>query len=192
MSDPDEGGCHHGKWSQAGVPHRGWSCVDIYDDGEDGEELHRVCEMCETQLIRYVHVMQHPDWEGKLEVGCVCAGNMEEDYEGAKRREVDFKNWSARRRNWLGRRWRLSEKGNDFLNTGGFNVVVYQRGDGWAARVKHGDRCRVSQLPYKTADEAKLAAFDEMTEMQSGAAKEPDAMKAELDRLQDIIKEMTE
>jgi len=40
-----------GKWSQAGVPHRGWTCVDIDDLGEPSA----TCEMCETQEIRYVH-----------------------------------------------------------------------------------------------------------------------------------------
>jgi len=30
---------------------------------------------------------------------------------------------------------------------------------------RRGGRSRVSQLPYKTAEEAKLAAFDEMMEM---------------------------
>lgn len=40
-----------GKWSAAGVPHRGWHCVDIEDLGEPQAE----CEMCESQTIRYVH-----------------------------------------------------------------------------------------------------------------------------------------
>lgn len=32
-----------------------------------------------------------------LAVGCVCAGRMEGDVEGAKRREAEFKNRQARR-----------------------------------------------------------------------------------------------
>jgi hypothetical protein len=40
-----------GKWSQAGVPHRGWSCVGVEDLGAP----EATCEMCETQKIRYVH-----------------------------------------------------------------------------------------------------------------------------------------
>ena len=39
-----------GKWSQAGVPHKGWIWVDIEDLGEPSA----TCEMCETQEIRYV------------------------------------------------------------------------------------------------------------------------------------------
>src|SRR4051794_39614902 len=71
-----------GKWSQPGVPHRGWSCVDIEDLG--APDL--VCEMCERQEIRSVHHMEHPDYPGSLRCGCICAGHMEEDLTGAQRR----------------------------------------------------------------------------------------------------------
>jgi hypothetical protein len=74
-------------WSRPGVPHRGWTCVDVEDLGEPDE----VCEMCQTAEIRYVHIMQHPDWEGELRVGCVCAGRMEEDYKRAEAREAELK-----------------------------------------------------------------------------------------------------
>jgi hypothetical protein len=159
--------CHHGKWSQTGVPHRGWSCIDIYDDGEDGEELHRVCEMCETQLIRYVHVMQHPDWEGKLEVGCVCAGNMEEDYEGARKREAVFKSRGKGRAGWLNRKWRQSRAGNPYINANGFNVVVFRWGEAWSARIERRTSGRQWSLqhPYETAEAAALAAYDAMMDM---------------------------
>lgn len=37
-----------GKWVQAGVPHKGWSCVDI----EELEEQEHLCEMCEARRAR--------------------------------------------------------------------------------------------------------------------------------------------
>jgi hypothetical protein len=84
-----EGEAHggFGKWSQPGVPHKGWVCAEI-DDVEDTME---VCEMCETAEVRYVHVMTNPRWEGELRVGCVCAGRMEDDAAAAERREAEFK-----------------------------------------------------------------------------------------------------
>ena len=45
-----------GKWAQPGVPHKGWTRVDIEDLGEPSE----VCAMREIQEIRYVHHMQPP------------------------------------------------------------------------------------------------------------------------------------
>lgn len=34
-----------GEWAQCGVPHKGWTCVDIEDLGEPSA----VCEMCERR-----------------------------------------------------------------------------------------------------------------------------------------------
>ena len=47
-----------GKWSQQGVPKKGWTCIGFEELGK----LSTQCEMCEIQDIRYVHQMQHPDY----------------------------------------------------------------------------------------------------------------------------------
>lgn len=151
-----------GKWAQPGVPHRGWTCIDI----EDLEEPAHTCEMCEVVTVRYVHTMTHPDY-GTLDVGCVCAGNMEQDIVGAQRREAKLKLTMARRKRWLDRTWRVSANGNDFLNADGFNVVVYPQADHWGARVEHratGKR-RISRLRYDSEEAAKLAALAVMLDM---------------------------
>ena len=85
-----------GKWAEPGVPHRGWTCVNIEDLGEPAA----ICEMCEVMCIRYVHTMEHPDHE-PLRVGCVCAGNMEQDLVGARQRETEFRKRQSRRSRWL-------------------------------------------------------------------------------------------
>jgi hypothetical protein len=72
-----------GKWSQRGVPHRGWTCIAMEDQGDDW----KLCEMCEHVDVRFIHVMTHPDFDGDLRVGCICAGNMEQDVAGAELRE---------------------------------------------------------------------------------------------------------
>ena len=72
-----------GKWSQPGVPHKSWRCVDV----DDREEAVHICQMCESQAVRFVHYMAHDDHPEVLEVGCVCAGHMARDLEGARRRE---------------------------------------------------------------------------------------------------------
>ena len=151
-----------GKWAQPGVPHRGWECVDIEDLGD----VEAICEMCEAVHIRFVHTMEHPDQEA-LRVGCVCAGNMEQDLVGARRRESEFRKRQSRRSRWLTRSWRTSRAGNDYLNTDGFNVVVFRKGGGWSTRVEEcdGERAVFSQRPYATVEQAKLAAVDAMLEM---------------------------
>jgi hypothetical protein len=152
-----------GKWAQPGVPHKGWECIGI----EDNEEQSFLCEMCEVMLVRYIHSMEHPDYPEVLRVGCICAGNMEQDLVGARRREAEFKKRGARRKNWLKRYWPTSAKGNSYINTDGFNIVIFPQRRGLGVRVKQVESGRqmMSRRPYETADAAKLAAFDAMLDM---------------------------
>jgi hypothetical protein len=145
-----------GKWSQEGVPHKGWQCCDIYDLEDD----HMICEMCETVEIRYVHVMSHEQYEGPLKVGCICAGNMEGSLSRAKKREQRLNNESTRRLKWVLRKWRTSARGNSFINVKGTNVVVYRQAGGWGGRLEN--ETHVAYLPrsFETEQEAKRATFD--------------------------------
>ena len=80
-----------------------------------------------------------------------CA--REDDLEGARQREPQFKNGRTRRSRWLSREWRTSAAGNDFLHTqDGFNVVVYRRGDdlgraGRASRIRRPQNADTSTTP---------------------------------------------
>ncbi len=151
----------HGKWSEAGVPKKGWSCTSVEDLGAPDE----ICEMCGTQEIRYVHYMQHPDYAAILGCGCVCAEKMEDDYVRPREREKALKRASGRRKRWLSRRWQVSERGNPYLNTDGFNITVFRKPDGsWGGKLE--DRASgdfiLSRRRYESSDHAKLAAFDAM------------------------------
>jgi len=152
-----------GKWSKSGVPHRGWQCVDIEDLGEPGLE----CEMCESQIIRYVHHMEHPNYQKVLQVGCICAGHMEGDLVAAQTREASMRSRTSKRKRWLSRKWRISAKGNPWIRADGYRVTVYPRGDGWAATISSEDDSFVqhSRRNYSTIDRAKLAAFDQITRL---------------------------
>lgn len=157
-----------GLWNQPGVPHRGWAFLYM-DDLDDA--IH-VCEMCRAARVRYVHYMRHPEHPKPLAVGCVCAGHMEQDYEGAREREKEFISRMQRRAKWLTRRWRESGKHNEFLNAYGFNVVVFPKSAGWAYRFQKRDDYETppphfSPRLYPTRDEAKLAAFDALEEMRA-------------------------
>jgi hypothetical protein len=127
-------------------------------DVEDLEQDRVTCEMCESAEVRYVHTMMHPDY-GRLRVGCVCAGNMEDDYAGAVAREAMVKG----KRSWLDRKWRVSGKGNPFLNTrDGFNVVVWQlRSGGWMGRVvnRYSEKELGVVGEYGSCEFAKLACL---------------------------------
>jgi hypothetical protein len=81
--------------------------------------------MCETQEIRFVHHIMHPDYLDMLGVGCVCAEHMEQDQQGPRRRERELRNAAQRRRNCLKRKLRTSAAGNNYLNTDCFNITIY-------------------------------------------------------------------
>ena len=154
-----------GRWSEAGVPHRGWECSDV----EILDAPEHICEMCDVALVRYVHVMRHADYPEALRVGCQCAAKMEEDYSAAraKAREQRAKSLHRRRSGWLTRRgWQRSQKGNSFINADGFNVTVYPYEGGWRGRVIHrASEYRRNAPTMPTKDAAKLAAFDLMVDL---------------------------
>ena len=151
-----------GKWSQQGVPHKGWQCYELEDLGD----LIEKCEMCETQSIRYVHHMKHPDYGDVLRVGCVCAGHMEEDYEGAQKRERQAKSIAHRQTKWMKAQWKTSQSGNSYINRNGFNVVLYRRSGSWEYKIEErlGERLW-RKSGYTTEDDAKLAAFKRYVEL---------------------------
>ena len=112
--------------------------------------------------------MQHPQYPEVLACGCVCAGHMEGDYEGARQREKGMRNASSRKQRWLTRDWRTSRSGNPFLNADGYNIVVYPSGgEGWGFRVKNRatEQGVMSRRPVNTMDAAKLRAFAAMVWM---------------------------
>jgi len=150
-----------GKWSTAGLPHKGWACVQIIDLSEPSQE----CEMCETSMVRYVHRMKHPNYSETLDVGCVCAGHMEGDLAASQARESSMKSRAGKRQRWLSRSWKMSLTGNCYIVADGYRVTVYSNGTLWAVTVAavSGKFVMHSKKSYKTMDEVKLAAFDFIT-----------------------------
>lgn len=140
-----------GKWSQPGLPHKGWVCVHVEDLGYPSS----TCEMCETQEIRYVHYMQHPNYPGQLGCGCVCAGRMEEDSTQAEKREKTLQNAGARRKRWLTRARRVSAKGNPFFNSDGYNIAITNFGNGWKFRVVNREPTRRSSPAGRTRQQTR-------------------------------------
>ena len=141
-------------WKREDVPKTGWFCTNVVDLGAPVG----VCEMCGYQIIRYAHHMQHPRYRD-LFVGCVCAGKMEGNIAGAKKREADFKNRQTRRANFLKRPWKQSKKGNEYLKIDEHIVVLYHNtnaGNIWKYSIDN-EFCKNI---YATREKAVAAVFD--------------------------------
>src|SRR5208282_3408021 len=157
-----DGHTNRGKWSQPGVPHKGWICVGL----EDLEEPSELCGMCESVQIRYVRYMEHPDYSETLGVGCICAEHMEQDYVGPRLREQNLRSKSQRRKTWRKRNWHVSAKGNLYLNMEGFNLAVFEISDAghqrWGLKVTHREsgRTQFGKRRYASEEAAKHAALD--------------------------------
>lgn len=171
--------CLHGKWSQAGVPHRGWICQGVEDNGP-GSDF--VCEMCETQEIRFVHAMAHPEYAGgqPLQCGCICAGHMEGDYVAAREREGQARLRAARRERWPYRMgWRRSAKGNAYLRHEGLLIVTYPlfgRRDQFGFLIRDQVRDREllrSRKPLPSEHDARQRTFDAVQWVRDRQAKPP-------------------
>jgi len=146
----------YGKWAQAGVPKKGWTCTgETVLPGRD-----ETCQMCERERIRFVHHMSHPNY-GQLDCGCDCAARMEEDYTAATRRDKNMKASVRRRKSWPTlKAWRLSKNGNPIIEVDGYRVTIFRSGP-WTGIVSNattGLKHRLMQYP--SIDDAKLAAFD--------------------------------
>jgi hypothetical protein len=156
------GHTNRGKWSQPGVPHKGWICVGDEDLGEPSE----FCGMCESVEIRFVHFMEHPDYADILGVGCICSEHMAEDYVGPRLREAKLLSRVRRRKTWVKRPWKTSAMGNSYLNTEGFNLAVFKRldptGEHWALKVTHREsgQSQFGKRRYFSEEAAKSAALD--------------------------------
>ncbi len=159
-------------WDQEGIPHKGWICVGMIDLGEDAEdidvetrraELYEVCEMCNQEGIRYVHLMEHKEYQGQLRVGCDCAAKMEEDYEKPRERENNLKNRHKRKMNFLKQEWRPNAKGNWVLKYKGKHITIMKSKYNQSEYVVAYNKEYISQYQGKkirSLETAKIAAFD--------------------------------
>ena len=172
MTDEKENGYvqkRFGKWSQEGIPHSEWECVEIEDLGSPS----KICEMCEAQEIRYVHYMKHPSYPDTLAVGCVCSGNMGNDFKAARSRDTKMQKRAGKKNRWLTRKWKLSAKGNEYIIADGYVITVFKKAgtELWRASVTPRDAPKEENLTkfinrnFPTPGQAKLAAFDLVTEL---------------------------
>ncbi len=154
-----------GKWSDPGIPHKGWTCVDIEDLGDPSA----ICEMCEHQEIRYVHYMQHPDYNSELACGCDCAARMEENYAAAESREKKMKNRSGRKKAWPNlKSWYRSKTGNLTILKDGYRVTVFKKSSGFSEVVSNDFKKfeRFARRIYPTEIAAQLASFEVLASQQ--------------------------
>lgn len=148
-------------WKRQGVPHKGWTLERVYDVRENGqseeETTYEICMMCGHEKIRYVHVVTHHDHSNKLLVGCQCAERLTEDYINPQRIEKELRNKYSRLIRFIKRPWKISDKGNEYLNIGDHHILIREDKQSHIFTVKIDDIW--GQKQFKTSEQAKTAAF---------------------------------
>jgi hypothetical protein len=150
-----------GRNREAGFPHKGWKWVGARDsrdnDGLSYEE-YPCCEFCDKTQIRYVHILEHPNFPDSVEVGCECAEQLTEDYSNPQSHEKDLRNRASRRTKFPDRKgWKVSEKGNPYINYEEHHIIVIQSPKGDCILRIDG---KLGKIKYKSVKEAQLKAFD--------------------------------
>lgn len=149
-------------WKQEGIPHRGWTLVNVIDIREDGqsewETDYKSCMMCGNEKIRYVHILQHPELDEEFEVGCNCAEKMTDDYVNPKLREKILRNRALRKTNWFSKKWKRSSKGSFYLNIEERTLIIFR--DKKTNEFKLLLNRVFGKKAFRTLDDAKAAAFE--------------------------------
>jgi hypothetical protein len=139
-------------WQAAGVPRKGWWLIDV----ADLEEPIGVCQFCGKTDIRYLHTIQHDDYPGDVEVGCVCCEHLTNDYVRPRQREHELRLRVKRRLTFeTSDRWKRTLKGNLTISWKGIRITVFARENGFKFVV--GNTFSSQTYPAELA--AKRAAF---------------------------------
>lgn len=149
-------------WKQTDIPHKGWTLIDVIDVREDNqsedETEYESCMMCGNERIRYVHIVEHPQYEETLRVGCVCAEKMTSDYLNPRKLEQKLRNKAARRTNWKKKEWKFSIKGNRYLKIEGHFITIFR--DKITNKYKVSIDSTFGKKQFDTLEDAKTAAFN--------------------------------
>jgi hypothetical protein len=149
-------------WRQEGVPHKGWSLVDVIDIREEGQSEwdtpYETCMMCGNEKIRYVHVVYNREIREEFRVGCVCAERMTNDYVNPRQREKKLRNKTNRRNNWVKKNWRITRNGNFSLSFEGHPLLIFQDRKTLKYKVKIGETW--GHKLFDTLEQAKIATFN--------------------------------
>ena len=164
-----------GKWGEAGVPHKGWSCIGDYDTFEElGEDEFVTCGMCESAQVRFVHIMRNERYPDDLLCGCICAGHMAEDLATAEMRDKAMRSVAGRRDHFPERKgWKVSLNGTPHITVLGYHLLVVHKRDGRFAvgATPPGSTERVWGIRrYQTIEHAQKGCFDAMRFLQEQAA----------------------
>ena len=150
-----------GLWTRPGLPTFGWTCVAV----EPAPKSQNVCMACNKAFDGPSHLLQHQSYSGRVRVDPTCSSNMQRSAAAAHASPASvITDRAAKRGRWLDRAWKRNAEGQSVLTSRQFQTIVSFTGRTWSftVRPKTTD-VEWDQSGFRSCDEAKLAAFDEIT-----------------------------
>ena len=148
-------------------PKVGWSCNCVLDALAGDSEGMTWCEVCGTS-IRWIHLLEHVDYDRSIEVGCCCARKMCQGYD-ASGAERDAKGLLSRRRRFVeSPKWKPSKNnGNNVwrrvktASCGDITVTIFAKGSRFSVYLAAagGDKFCDGKT-FDTVKQAVSHAFD--------------------------------
>ena len=151
-----------GLWTRPGLPTFGWTCIAV----EARTNTQWVCMVCNNAFDGPPHLLRHASYGATVRVDPTCSANMQRTEAAAHASPVSkVIDRAAKRGRWLGRAWKRNADGQSVLNTRDFHTIVSFTGRSWsfAVRPKKTEVIEWKRSGFRSCDEAKLGAFDEIT-----------------------------
>lgn len=147
-------------------PTAGWVVVQVCDLKRTASPFHPEkvwCERC-GQALRFAHTLQHENWHSQITVERCCAERLSPDY-APQKAERELSNQAAQRKRFPSLDgWRLSGKGNPYIEYHGATITVFSKACGYSFCVNCAETC-FSAEQHQNIEIAKLAAWDAWWEL---------------------------
>jgi hypothetical protein len=155
--------------NKADWPTNDWNHVEILDAAVAEPSGHSRCEFC-GQRIRWMHILEHDEYDRTMRAGCCCAEKYCNDYDAAGA-EKAMKARAGRRRTFANlERWRPSRynaenrvRKHRCVDGTKLRVTIFRAERGYRlsfAEVGSDERPHFPPDTFATQQEAALAAFD--------------------------------
>lgn len=150
-----------GLWAKPGLPTFGWTCVAV----EPPAKSKGVCMACNKAFDGPSHLLRHQSYDGTVRVDATCSANMQRSAAAVKASSASVTmDRAAKRERWLSRAWKRNADGQSVLTTRHFHTMVSFTGETWGFSVRpRTTDVAWDQSGFRSCEEAKLAAFDEIT-----------------------------
>jgi hypothetical protein len=151
-----------GNWKEEEIiPKFGWNYGNLFVIEDDLPKI--ICEMCLARRIRYVHSVIHPEYNGNLLVGYVCAEHLTGDSKMVQEVERFLVSQRGKKRRLATRIWHSCKdgRGTKYLTSSGYCIYVRPIMGSWVGEIIKDDGTyrRISRRVYNSRLEVAFAAL---------------------------------